>query len=183
MLLLNFEVTMKKTLYILSPVLYLLLTPAVVHACGCFQLNPNQTAAQAVNKARKSAQAIFSGKVVEVVQKARASSGYYLVVRFEVEKSWKEAEAHEITLTSILTDCTYPFEVGESYLVYAHDSGRGVLDTSVCSRTRRLKEAGEDLKILGRGTIPKKVKASAIYDTKHKVIQPERNQSGCHLQD
>ena len=149
---------MKKAFYIFSPMLYLLLLPAFVSACGCFQLNPNQTVRQAVSKARQSAKAIFSGKVVEVVREPYASTGYYVVVRFEVERSWKKVEANEITIISILTDCTYPFEIGESYLIYADDSGQGMLDTSVCSRTRKLKEAKEDLKLLGRGKVPKKSK-------------------------
>ena len=42
-------------------------------------------------------------------------------------------------------DCGYPFEMGQSYLIYAHRTPDGQLLTSICSRTRPLRDAGEDL--------------------------------------
>jgi len=45
-------------------------------------------------------------------------------------------------------DCGYPFEIGQSYLVYAHRTPEGHLTTSICSRTRPAREATEDLAYL-----------------------------------
>lgn len=141
---------MRRAFGTLCPVLVMLLCPAVSLACGCYQLDPNQTAAQAVREARNSAAAVFLGKVVEVGERRRDSEGYYAVVRFKVERSWKGADSAEVLLTSRLNDCAFPFKAGGTYLVYASLTGRGELDASVCSRTRRLERAGADLKLLGR---------------------------------
>jgi hypothetical protein len=52
-------------------------------------------------------------------------------------------------------DCGVDFQSGEAYLIYANsDEQTGKLETSVCSRTRRLTDAGDDLAYLfftGRG--------------------------------
>jgi hypothetical protein len=47
-------------------------------------------------------------------------------------------------------DCGFDFQAGETYLVYAnYDEGSSnSLSTDVCTRTRRLSEAGEDLAYL-----------------------------------
>jgi Carboxypeptidase regulatory-like domain len=45
-------------------------------------------------------------------------------------------------------DCGFDFRVGERYIVYARKTADGSLSVSICSRTRRLAEAGEDLAYL-----------------------------------
>ncbi len=46
-------------------------------------------------------------------------------------------------------DCGYPFQVGETYLVYADDDEESdVMTTGACARTRRVSDAGEDLAYL-----------------------------------
>ena len=47
-------------------------------------------------------------------------------------------------------DCGYDFQAGETYLVYANndEGSANSLSTDVCTRTRRLSEAGEDLSYL-----------------------------------
>lgn len=42
-------------------------------------------------------------------------------------------------------DCGYPFEAGVEYVVYAYKAAEGELGTSICSRTRKLEQAAEDL--------------------------------------
>src|SRR5262245_41056089 len=44
-------------------------------------------------------------------------------------------------------DCGFPFVTGQRYLVYASRTGSGY-QTGICSRTRRIDEAEEDLKYL-----------------------------------
>jgi hypothetical protein len=46
-------------------------------------------------------------------------------------------------------DCGYDFQKGETYLIYADsDEETAIMETGVCSRTRRLSDAGEDLAYL-----------------------------------
>jgi hypothetical protein len=46
-------------------------------------------------------------------------------------------------------DCGFPFQAGETYLVYADsDEESDVMTTGACTRTRRLSDAGEDLAYL-----------------------------------
>jgi hypothetical protein len=47
-------------------------------------------------------------------------------------------------------DCGYDFQSGETYLVYANndEGSANSLSTDICTRTRRLSEAGEDLTYL-----------------------------------
>jgi hypothetical protein len=48
-----------------------------------------------------------------------------------------------------MDDCGVPFQIGETYLVYAADDEEtGVISTEICSRTRRISDAGEDLAYL-----------------------------------
>jgi hypothetical protein len=72
---------------------------------------------------------------------------------FEVERTWKGVEKNTISVStsSQSSACGYGFKKGEAYLVYASKDGEGRLITSICSRTRRMKEAGEDLKEIGEG--------------------------------
>lgn len=42
-------------------------------------------------------------------------------------------------------DCGYPFQTGADYVVYAYKNSDGHLETGICSRTRPLAQAGEDL--------------------------------------
>jgi hypothetical protein len=44
-------------------------------------------------------------------------------------------------------DCGYDFKVNESYLIYAWED-KGVLSTGICSRTRLMSEASEDLEYI-----------------------------------
>lgn len=65
----------------------------------------------------------------------------------------KDKDEHP-TVTTIdvwtpMDDCGVPFQVGETYLVYAADDEEtGVISTEICSRTRRLSDAGDDLAYL-----------------------------------
>lgn len=42
-------------------------------------------------------------------------------------------------------DCGYPFQVGMDYVVYAYKNAEGRLETGICTRTRPLAQASEDL--------------------------------------
>src|SRR5258708_4146563 len=42
-------------------------------------------------------------------------------------------------------DCGYEFQIGVDYVVYAFKNAEGQLETNICSRTRALTEAAEDV--------------------------------------
>jgi hypothetical protein len=42
-------------------------------------------------------------------------------------------------------DCGYPFQIGQAYVIYAFEDADGQLETGICSRTRPLEQAAEDL--------------------------------------
>jgi len=100
------------------------------------------------------AAAVFSGKVVEV-RKHRRSGDIFAGVEavFRVERAWKGVEAATVSVftASHSATCGYGFRGRRTYLVYAYKDAAGRLSTGICSRTRRLKDAGEDLRVLGVG--------------------------------
>jgi len=72
-------------------------------------------------------------------------------VKFSVEESFKGLGSTEALVFTGWGggDCGYPFRTGQQYLVYAYkDEKDGRLGTSICSRTRQLSEAKEDLAYL-----------------------------------
>jgi hypothetical protein len=96
------------------------------------------------------------------------------LVRFHLDKVWKVASDDDndsskkkddddkkkddndarktddvIEVWTGVGDCGVPFQKGESWLVYADtDEETGTIETSLCTRTRRLIEAGSDLSYL-----------------------------------
>jgi hypothetical protein len=87
--------------------------------------------------------AVFSGEVIRADREG---------IEFKVEKIWKGPRAKKVTMNHELSDCTYVFVLGKKYLVYAY--GKGSFSTSICTRTRRLDNASDDLKELGEGAEP-----------------------------
>ena len=61
----------------------------------------------------------------------------------------KKALDRELAVWTGVDDCGIKFQLGETYLVYAgEDEETGKLETSICSRTKRLSDAGPDLAYL-----------------------------------
>lgn len=121
-------------------------------ACSCSLPTRKLSLKQQVKKSRKNFDAIFSGKVIEITKQPQ---NFYVSVRLLIENSWKGKLSKEITIVTGLGggDCGYPFEVGESYLIYVSGSVESRFSTSICSRTTNLLNAAEDLKILGKGNV------------------------------
>lgn len=87
-------------------------------------------------------------------------------VRLIVEESFRgDVESVE---TEVITgwgggDCGYEFKMGERYMVYAHrDEKDHKLYTSICTRTRPLSEAAEDLAFM-RGLATSRDTTSSIF--------------------
>lgn len=73
-------------------------------------------------------------------------------IRFHVRTPFKQEEEkapESIEVWTPFGECGYDFQPGETYLVYAdEDEETSVLSTGVCTRTRRVSDAGEDLAYL-----------------------------------
>jgi hypothetical protein len=87
--------------------------------------------------------AVFSGEVSSVSREG---------IEFKVEKFWKGPRTKKISIRYEQSGSTYVFVVGKKYLVYAF--GKEILETSICTRTKELDKASDDLKELGEGKEP-----------------------------
>lgn len=68
---------------------------------------------------------------------------------FKTREVFRGPKTDSIMVQSEFTDCGFYFQIGETYLVYAHqDKDTGLLRTGACSRTKRVSDAGEDLTYL-----------------------------------
>lgn len=160
----------RKTLLLGLSLLTLLVAGGrAAYACSCLPPGPPKQEAD-------GARAVFAGEVIEVVApggasvkksaaaagcapkmvlRSAGSPGSNLRVRFKVTKAWKDVTGGEVVVTTPVSSaaCGYAFTKGESYVVYAYggdEEGRA-LTTGLCSRTRRLSDADEDLSALGEG--------------------------------
>ena len=95
--------------------------------------------------------AVFSGSVIEIIM----VEDELLSIKFDVIDVWKGVEGKEITVYTGSHDgiCGYNFQMNKDYLVYANWNNEakrlGIIGVSLCSRTRLLIEASEDLSELG----------------------------------
>jgi hypothetical protein len=156
---------MKRHVTILLALLFIFVATSSALGCSCEKTS-------SVSKALKQADAVFSAKFVgaeyrkgivdglrRIMEGREGKKTEYevLVLKFEIEHWWKGTPVNEVILITETTrdadggktssNCEYAFEEGEDYLVYA-DNGESGLETSICTRTKRLKEAEQDLKVL-----------------------------------
>lgn len=133
------------------PCLTLLLAALVasdVVACSCAPPPPPKAALEA-------SAAVFSGKVVDVED----IGDFQRAVTIEVASTWKGVKGRKVTVQTAKhgATCGFGFEKGKSYLVYAYETKQGeakVLSTNLCTRTRALGDAKDDLTELGEGAKP-----------------------------
>ena len=114
------------------------------HACECRSIGSPR-------KELKKASAVFVGEVVEAG--VGGSSSRY---KFRVERYWKGVREEYIIISVGYGLCARPFTVGQKWLVYAFDYEKEGLTSDVCTRTKRLTVADDDLKALGKGKTIKK---------------------------
>jgi len=77
-------------------------------------------------------------------------------VRFQVDKQWKGVTTDTVPVVTAADSaaCGYPFVTGKTYLVYARKlDGEPELQTNLCSRTKPLASAQDDLAALGEGQV------------------------------
>ena len=129
--------------------------PQVCFACSCLPPgSPTESAAQA--------SAVFRAQVVAVERLEGRQGAQYQRATLRVSTVWKGAATSETVVYtgSNSADCGYTFQQGGEYVIYANtntatnDWPGGGLTTSICSRTRPLAEAADDLAALGLGQPP-----------------------------
>ncbi|MFB5284479.1 hypothetical protein [Peribacillus sp. Hz7] len=122
------------------------------YACSCVQPD-------SVKEELERNSAVFSGKVVEIVDenknKSMQSSADSIAILFEVEETWKGLDQTQVIVYTERSSasCGYEFTLHKEYLVYAHEID-GALRVSLCSRTTSLSTAKKDLDELGKGKKP-----------------------------
>lgn len=107
------------------------------HACSC--------GAQTIDKAWQSSSAVFTGKVAAI---DKDPTGLWNKAQIQASKVFK-GSASTTAATSVRTanveaSCGYSFQVGETYLVWTTENN-GQLSTGLCSLTKPLKQASDDL--------------------------------------
>src|SRR4051812_35469241 len=115
-------------------------------ACSCMWSGPPC-------QATWTADAIFVGTVVSISPIDHLSLGapyQSRLVKVNVERAFIGAASGPLEIVTGMGggDCGYDFKVGVKYLVYAHKSDASILTASICSRTKLLAAAGEDLQYL-----------------------------------
>ena len=136
--------------------------PETVSACSCGREPPPC-------EAFSGAQAVFVGKVLDAAEQREvknddgATSVYDVgAIRFEVTESFSGVPGPRVVIYSGTGggDCGYWFKRGVSYLVYAFGKADR-LSTGICTRTRPVREAEEDLAFLR--TLAKRGSGGVLY--------------------
>lgn len=120
--------------------------PQSVSACSCAEL-------LSPTRAFDRATAVFSGIVVSLEGPTNIiSSADPVTATFQIDKVWKGPQQSEITITTAISSvsCGYEFQIGEWYLVYANGL-KSDLQVDLCSGTKPLPQADDDLDFLGEG--------------------------------
>ena len=94
-----------------------------------------------------NASVVFVGGVTGSSTVTLAEGTSQRLVHFRLNQAYKGIEGTEVQVITGLGggDCGYGFRLGEKYLVYAFRNQDNKLHTSICTRTRPLSEAEEDL--------------------------------------
>lgn len=128
-----------------SVLLTLLVNADPATACSCMSSGPPCQGFFQVD-------AVFAGMVTTISEVEGSPDLLYdrRLVRLAVERGFRGIEG---ATAEVLTgmgggDCGYDFKTGERYLVYADRNQEGRLTTGICSRTRPIAEAADDLKFI-----------------------------------
>ena len=110
---------------------------------------------------REESEFIFHGRVLEIVEREEhirttRDGGATGEVRpldrqvvFTVQRAWRGVNSERISVTSLVSDCMFGFEIGHEYLVFARKGDDGRPTTGICTRTSALATAGPVLAQLG----------------------------------
>ena len=124
-------------------------------ACDCMRLKP------VAPEIRSEAPFIFEGTVLEISERSEHTitttrdGGRSSVkpiertVLFEVAAAWNGVTQPRLTVLAEMSDCVFPFAIGERYIVFANRHASGKAETSICTRTTAQKDADAILRALG----------------------------------
>ena len=162
--------------------LALLLAPSRADACSCIGGLP-------ICQTFWQTDAVFAGTVLSIEPIPNPSGERFMAhqrIRFQVQEAWRGGVEGivEIRTGAGGGDCGYRFEQGEAYLVYAHARGGG-LSTSICSRTRKLAQASEDLAYLKTAMRPSatgRIYGVVRYQQDSRTRGPDRYIAGYTVQ-
>jgi hypothetical protein len=115
-------------------------------ACSCYVSGPPC-------QATWTADVIFTGTVksMTTIDNDRLGAPYESkLVTIDADRGFVQAAPGPIEVVTGTGggDCGYPFKVGQQYLLYASKTPSGRLSASICSRTRPIADAQEDLRYL-----------------------------------
>ena len=130
----------------MAGVLLLLLAPAPAAACDC-TFKPLSSAVRA------DYPFIFEGKVVE--QRFLHPTLTVDRVVFEVKRVWNGVTTKRMTVSSVVSDCMFGFQLDHTYVVFAWRDEKGQPTTLHCSPTVESSQAAKVLAHLGQATVPK----------------------------
>ena len=144
------------TLAVVVTGLWFLASPAPSYGCSC--IVPGTPS----EELEKSA-AVFTGKVLSIEKNQRlkipvvssddpTDIARKLKVNFQVDRVWKGYASETMSLGTAQygASCGFTFVEGGEYLVYSRDGAT----VSLCSRTKLISDAQEDLDALGAGNPP-----------------------------
>jgi hypothetical protein len=137
-----------------------------ISACTCVPRNPPEIE-YAISDA------VFSGTVVEIKIDTVGYPLYYLFqVTFSIIQSYKGINSPSIVITTPVSDlvCGYSFILDTTYLVYSYFSS-GSLWTNICTRTKKLSEAAEDLQYLNTLGVNEKESVSGYFPNTFRLYQ------------
>jgi len=145
----------------LAVVFAVTLFPGRADACSCMPSGPPCQSLFQVD-------AVFAGTVKTISQIEGTSDSPFprLLVVFAMERAYRGVQG---TTAEVVTgrgggDCGYEFRQGERYLVYAYrNSSNSRLTTGICSRTRPIVDAAEDLRYLE--ALPPSGAGARVYGT------------------
>ncbi|RUS45826.1 hypothetical protein [Cohnella sp. AR92] len=143
---------MKRILSVLLVSMMLLVTLMVfpqreASACSCAVSDPHEKL--------ENYAAVFVGKVLDKGGTVSSRFGNLREYTFEVKEAWKGVEESPFSLYAYDggdASCGYPFDVGQTYLVYSYQDKDGTLQTNLCSGNVVYEHANDDLRQLGLGT-------------------------------
>jgi hypothetical protein len=135
--------------------------PGKADACSCGSSGPPCQSLFQVD-------AVFAGTVKTISEIERTSDSPYRhrSVVFAIDRAFRGVQG---TTAEVVTgmgggDCGYDFKQGERYLVYAYrNSGTSRLATGICSRTRPIADAAEDLRYFE--ALPPSGTGARVYGT------------------
>jgi MYXO-CTERM domain-containing protein len=121
------------------------LTPRFAEACSCLPAKPPADA-------RNDADAVFEGKLVGQSE----ADADHTRFEFSVSRVWKgdvAASTYVVSHKQSAT-CGRTYRAETTYVVYARTAKDGGLTDGLCSRSRPVEDAAEDLRVLGEGRAP-----------------------------